>query len=85
MYRPLAGAWQNTAELETIWKLNLSLTLSGRLRWAISLVLIDAIKSKIENNTAQKSIDVLSRKEKTCEKLNFSPVIKITSNAIPKY
>ena len=42
-------------------------------------------KSKIENNTAQKSIDVLSRKEKTCEKLNFSPVIKITSNAIPKY
>ena len=64
MYRPLTGGWQNTAELETIWKLNLSLTLSGRLRWAISLVLIDAIKSKIENNTVQKSIDVLSRKEK---------------------
>ena len=62
MYRPLTGGWQNTAVVIGRIQLNLSLTLSGRLRWAISLVLIDAIKSKIENNTAQKSIDVLSRK-----------------------
>ena len=48
MYRPLTGGWQNTAELETISKLNLSLTLSGRLRWAISLVLIDAINPKLK-------------------------------------
>ena len=34
---------------------------------------------------AHKSIDVSPRKEKTCEKWNFSPVINMTSDAIPKY
>ena len=50
----------NTSELETIWKLNMSLTLNGRVRRAIF------------------------RKEKNCEKWNFSPVISMTSSAIPK-
>ena len=35
--------------------------------------------------TAHKSNDVLTRKEKTHEKWNFSPAINMISNAIPKY
>ena len=46
---------------------------------------LDATKPKIKNITAYKSIGGLPRKEKTCEKWFFSPVINIPSNAIPKY
>ena len=45
-----------------------TLTLNVRLRRAISLVSLDAIKSKIRNIIAHKSINVLHREEKTCEK-----------------
>ena len=45
-----------------------TLTLNVRLRRAISLVSLDAIKSKIKNIIAHKSINVLPREEKTCEK-----------------
>ena len=62
-----------------------TLTLNVRQRRAISLVSLDAIKSKIKNIIAHKSINVLPREEKTCEKWNFSPVINMTSNAIPNY
>ena len=62
-----------------------TLTLNVRLRREISLVSLDAIKSKIKNIIAYNSIDVLPRKEKTCEKWNFSLVVNMTSNDISKY
>ena len=60
----------------------MSLTLNG---WFPLSFRLTPKKSKIKNITVYKSIAFLPRKEKTCEKWNFSLVVNMTSNDISKY